>query len=231
LKPGKLRSTRKADALVALRGIDGGEDDEEVGLRRVGDPELAPGQLPVVTAVHRPAGQRESVGAGTRLRQGVGAHPLRSQLREVARVLLGVAPAQQRVVDERVLHVHEHGQGRVHPGQGLHGEDGHEERRARAPVGFRDLDAHHPELEAGVDEVARDGRLLVHLVHERPHALFREVAYRLLEQALVFAEVGQGQAAADGERLGHRSTSVALMLREWGYGNRTPLLTRRHAHV
>ena len=52
----------------------------------------------------------------------------------------------------------------------------------------------------------------VHLVDEGPHALFRELAHGVAEHPLLFAEVGEGKAAAGSQRLGHRSTSVSLSL-------------------
>ena len=209
-EPGEVALHQEGgDPLVVLRGVHGGEDDEELGLGGVGDPELAPGQLPVVPAVRRAAGQRERVRAGARLGERVGADPFRSQTGEVARLLLRVAPAQEGVVHERVLHVDEHGDGRIHPRQRLHGEDGHEEGGARAAVGLGDLDAHHAELEQGVDERARNARVLVHLMDERAHPLLREVAHGVAEHPLLLTEIGQREAAAGSQRLGHRCTSVS----------------------
>jgi hypothetical protein len=90
---------------------------------------------------------------------------------------------------------------RVDAGELLDDEDGHEERRPRAAVLLGDLDAHDAELEAGVDEVARHGRVAVHLRDVRPDPLLRELADLVAEHRFVFGQVGQGQAADGG--LGH----------------------------
>ena len=64
-----------------------------------------------------------------------------------------------------------------------------------AAVRVGDLDAHEPELEAGVDQLAGNLRLLVHLANERPDPLLREVAHDGAEILLVRVEVGERQAA------------------------------------
>ena len=198
------------DALVPLRGVDGGHDDEQLGLGGVGDPQLPPGEGVVVSLVLRPAGQGEGVGSRVRLAQGVGAHPLRGQLRVVPRLLLVVPPAQERVVDEGVLDVHQHRQRGVHAGELLDGEDRHEERRRRAPVLLGDLDPHQPELEARVDEVAGKRLVLVHLVDDRSDLRLGEVADEMTEAALFLGEIGQGQAAA---HFAHGVTSASSYTR------------------
>ena len=73
------------------------------------------------------------------------------------------------------------------------------------PCCLGDLDPHDPELEAGVDQLAGDLRLLVHLAHEGPDPLLGEVAHDLAEGLLVVGEVGERQAA---QVLGHRSSSA-----------------------
>ncbi len=54
---------------------------------------------------------------------------------------------QQRVDDERVLHVDEHADRRIDARQLLDREHGVEEAAAGAAVGFGDLDAHDAEVE------------------------------------------------------------------------------------
>jgi hypothetical protein len=62
-------------------------------------------------------------------------------------------------------------------------------------VSLGDLHPHDPELEAGVDQLAGDLRLLVHLPHEGADLLLREVADDLPESLLVVGDVGERQAA------------------------------------
>src|SRR5439155_25168013 len=83
-------------------------------------------------------------------------------------------------------------------GQLLDGQRRHEERGARAAVLFRDLDAHEPEAETFVDQLARDLRVFVHLPYVRLDLTLRELADLLAEQGFGFGEVGQWEAAQGG---------------------------------
>src|SRR5262249_21578814 len=56
------------DAAIAFLRSDGGEDDEQIGFVGVGDPELAPGETPLVAVTRRPRGQRERIAARPCLR-------------------------------------------------------------------------------------------------------------------------------------------------------------------
>ena len=86
VKPGVAAlDEERRDAAVAGLGIDGREDDEEVGLVAVGDPELAAVEDEAVAALGGARGQRERVAAGAGLRQRVGADGL---LREPGQVVL-----------------------------------------------------------------------------------------------------------------------------------------------
>ena len=80
----------------------------------------------------------------------------RGQPGEVALLDVVVAPAQQRVDDQRVLDVDEHADRRVDARQLLDREHGVEEAAAGAAVGLGDLDAHDAELEQLPDERARE---------------------------------------------------------------------------
>ena len=55
------------------------------------------------------------------------------------------------------------------------------------------------QLEAGVDQRARDLAFLVHLPDQRAHPLLGELAHLLAEHALVLGEVGQRKAAERGD--------------------------------
>src|SRR5262245_42055235 len=60
---------KRGDAAVPGFGIDGGEDDEQIRLAAVRDPELAAGQRPAVAALHGACRQRERIAARSALRQ------------------------------------------------------------------------------------------------------------------------------------------------------------------
>jgi hypothetical protein len=65
----------------------------------------------------------------------------------------------------------------------------------RPAILLGDLDAHQPELEAGVDHVPGDLLRLVHLVDEGADLLLGEVADHLAEAGFVLRKIGQGKAA------------------------------------
>ena len=131
----------RRDAAVAGLGIHGREHEEHVRFVAVGDPQLAAGDDVGVAVLTRSRRQREGVAAGARFRQRVRADGVGGQLREIAPLDVVVAPAQERVDDERVLHVDEDADGRVDPRQLLDGEHGVKEARAGAAVRLGDFDA------------------------------------------------------------------------------------------
>ncbi len=68
-------------------------------------------------------------------------------LRKVVPMLLGCAPTKDRVVDERVVHVHVDGGRRIDSRDLLDGERRQKNPSTRAAVLLRNFDAHEPELE------------------------------------------------------------------------------------
>ena len=56
------------------------------------------------------------------------------------------------------------------------------EARAAAAEPLRNLDAHDAEFEELRDKPGRDGGVLIHLAHDRPHLTGRELADALEEQ-------------------------------------------------
>jgi len=70
----------------------------------------------VIAVIHGHAGHGKGVAAGAGFGERISAHGVCCQAGEVAFFLLLVAPAQQGVVDQRVLHVHDHRRRRVHGG-------------------------------------------------------------------------------------------------------------------
>ena len=64
--------------------------------------------------------QGKGVGAGSRFAQRIGADHFGAMLRQVALFLFLVAPAQQGIVDQGVLHVDDHAGGGIDPRKLLH---------------------------------------------------------------------------------------------------------------
>jgi hypothetical protein len=187
----------RGDALVAHLGIDGGEEDEDPRLRRVGDPHLAAVDHPVVAVGSGAALERERVRAGADLAERIRAHCVGREAGEPPGLLLLGAPAKQRIDHERVLDVREHGHGRVDPAELLDHEHRGEEVGPRAAVDLRDLDAHDPELEELLDEPRVDDLRPVHFHDLRRHLGGRELAHRLPEHVLLLGEAGERGAGVD----------------------------------
>ena len=172
-------------------GIGVGEQQEEAGFGRVGDPQLAAVEQEVVALVFRARRHGEGVGARPGFRERVGRHRIRRQARQVLRLLLRRGPAQQRVVADGVLHVHDHAGRGIHRREFLHRQNGLEEAAALAAVLLGNLDPHQAHLEELADDVLAEDAGLVHLADVRADLLARELAHRALEQLLVFGERGQ----------------------------------------
>ncbi len=104
------------------------------------------------------------------------------------RFLLRRGPAQQRVVADGVLHVHDDAGRGIHRGKLLHRQHRLEERAALPAVFLGDLDAHQAHLEKLADDVLAEHAGFVHFAHMRPDFLARELAHRGLEKALLLAQ-------------------------------------------
>ena len=141
--------------------------------------------------------QGESVGAGTGFAQRIGADGLGGHLRQVTLLLLVVAPAQQGVVDQRVLHVDDHAGGGVDARQLLDGQDRFEELGAASAVLLGDFDAHQSELEEIVNQVVVEDAFLVHLLDQRADLFVGELADVVAEENFVFGESGQRKRSVD----------------------------------
>ena len=194
VNPGKiLLDQERGDALVAGRGIDRGEQHEESSFLAIGDPQLAAVEDVVAALERGPGLQGEGVGSGTGFAEGVGAAGVGGHARQVALLLLLVAPAQQGVVDQRVLHVHDDAGGGVHPRHLLDRQDRLEKLAAAAAILLGNLDAHQAELEELVNQVLVEDALFVHLLDQRPDFLVGKLADVVAKHDFVFGEGRQGR--------------------------------------
>src|SRR2546430_2295504 len=98
-----LFDNESGDAFVAFARIERGEENENASFQPVRDPELAPVEQVMIAALGGARLQSESIGAGTGFAQRVSANGVGGELSQIFLLLLFAAPAQQRVVDERVL--------------------------------------------------------------------------------------------------------------------------------
>ena len=216
----------RRDAAVAGLGIDGGEDDEEVGFERVRDPELPARENPLVAVLARARLERERVAARPGLGQRVRANRVRREPRQQRRLQVGRRPAQDRVDDQRVLHVDQHTDGWVDAREFLDDEHGMEESPARPAVSFGHLDRHDPEREQLVEERPRDLRVLVHLADERSDPALGKLTHASAQQLLVVGQFGERrrQVVSGGRR--HGPNAIIGVIGSW----RPRRLAARHLH-
>src|ERR1017187_6873200 len=187
------------DALVAGGRIDGGEHDEDSRLLAVGYPQLLAVEDILVALQLRLGLQREGIRTGTGFAQRIGANSVAAQARQIALLLLFRGPAQESVVDQRILHIHDNSGGRIDAGKSLHREDRFEESTAPSAVLLGNFNAHQTKLKELFDELVLEDTLLVHLLDVGPDAFIRELADRVAEQYFVFGKRNQGGGCGGGE--------------------------------
>src|ERR1700730_17844908 len=117
----------------------------------MGDPQLAAVQ-DVIAPFQRSAGlQGEGVGTRTGFAERIRAASVRRHAWQKSLLLFLCPPAQQGVVDQRVLHVYYHAGRSVDARYFFHRKDRLEELAPTAAVLFRNLNPHQAELEKLVD--------------------------------------------------------------------------------
>lgn len=178
-----------------------GEDQEQPGLGRVGDPGLGAVE-PVPGSVPGGLGpQRQRVAARFGFGQGVGADGAGGQPGQVAPLLVPAAVPQQGAGHQRVLHVDDHRHGRVRPGQFLDGQHELEQAAARAAVGRGDLDAHQARAEQLLEQVIAQAGAVVHLPGQRPHGFLGKGPHGVTPLFVLRGQAGERPGA------GHSSSS------------------------
>src|SRR5208337_1092096 len=120
--------------------------------------------------------------------------------------LFFIAPAQQCIVDQRVLHVDDDAGRCVHTRQFLDGQNRFEELRAASAELLGNLDAHQAELKEIVNEVFVEDALLVHFLDQRTNLLVSKLADVVAEKNFVFGERGQRGGGGGLQGFGHGNT-------------------------
>ena len=171
---------------MALGGVHVGEHDVDLGFGPVGYPQLLSGEDPLPVLPLGAGRQREGVGAGSGFRKCIGAERAGGEPRQELLLEILAAPRIDGHVDQRVVHVEQHGRAGVHRCDLLHGQRAHEERPAGAPVLLRHVDAHQAQLGELRDECPVVFGSAVHFGYVRANLRVREIAHRLPEHLLVF---------------------------------------------
>ena len=112
---------------------------------------------------------------------------------QVALFQIVVAPAHERVDDQRVLDVHEDGDRRIHARQRLNRQNRVKERAAAAAVALGNLDAHHAEIEELWHEVGRKRRLVIHGSHPGADLGGGEFQHGIEQQPLIVCQTRKGR--------------------------------------
>ena len=135
--------------------------------------------------------QREGIGAGTGFAQCVGAHGVAAHAGEIALLLLFRGPAQEGVIHQRILHVHDNSGGGIDAGKFFHREDRLEKGAASAAVLFGNFNAHQAQLKELLDNLVLEDTLLVHFLDVGPDAFVRELVDRVAKEYFVFGKRNQ----------------------------------------
>ncbi len=192
------------DAAITEIGVGVGEEEVEAGFGGVGDPHFAAGDQEVAFGGDGASGQGKSVGACAGFRKRERGDGVFGEAGKVAALLIAVAPAEEDVVGDGVLHVGDDGGGGVDGGEGLDGEDGLEEAAALAAEFFGDLDAHEAEREHLGEDVLVEVGGIVHFADVGADALAGEFSDARLEQFFLFGEErerGRAGARSAGEAM------------------------------
>src|SRR5689334_19345008 len=175
-----------SDTAVACLRIRICKENEDVSFDSVGDPELAAVQDVMIVFFDGARLHRESIRTRTRFAQRVRADTLRSESRQIFRLLIRSAPTNEGVVDERVLHVDENSDRCIDTREFLDGENRSEETCPRAAVFLGSLDAHQSELKTLFEERRVELRNFVHVLDARTQLALGEFAHARAKHRLVF---------------------------------------------
>ena len=130
----------RRDAVIAGVGIGVGEDDEYVRLIGVGDPQLAPAEYEAVACLRGARRQGERIAARSSLREGIGPNSTGGKpAADTVASRDADAQLEQRVDDQRVLHVDQDGHRGVHARQCFHSQNRMKESGAGTALSFRAL--------------------------------------------------------------------------------------------
>ncbi len=186
-----LLDNERCDSLVTGGGIDRGKEDKKAGFLAIGDPQLASVKNVVAALERGPGLQSERIRSRTSFAECVGAAGVGSHARQEVLLLFLVAPAQQGIVDQRVLHVHHDACGSVHPRHFLNRQDRFKELAAATAVLLGNFNSHETELKKLVNQILIEDAFLVHLLHQRADFLIGKLADVVAKHDFVFGERGQ----------------------------------------
>jgi len=120
--------------------------------------------------------------------QRVGANRVGADARKIRRLLFVGAVVQQRVVEQRVLHVDEYADGGICPRDFLHQQDGQQEITPGAAKRLGNLDAHHTHLEQALQQVGIVGVILIHFSRAWRDLARGELAHGVAHHLFVFGQ-------------------------------------------
>ena len=115
LKTRRLAFDQKTgDAAIPLIGRGVGEEKKQACFSRVCDPKLAAGDAELVAIANRACRERKGVGTSSRLSESANDATVSvASFGKKAALLVVTAPAQQNIICDRVLNIHDDRRGRV----------------------------------------------------------------------------------------------------------------------
>ena len=123
---------------------------------------------------------------------------VRGEAGKIFRLLRVTAPAQNGVVHDGVLHIHDDSGGRIDRGDFLDGKDALEEIAALSAILFGYLDTHQAQFEKLMKKVLVEDRGLIHGADQRRDFFAREPAHGVAEQRLFLVQMRQGCSVMQG---------------------------------
>ena len=177
-------------AAPLLNDAGDGDDDEHVGIARVGDEDLGAVEHPVpVLILHGGGLLALSIGARPRLGESEGPDPLaRAQLGQVLLLLLLGAVLKDGVAAQAGVGGQDDGRGAAHLGHLLHRHHVGQVIGPRPAVLLGQINAHHAQLGHLFDGLLRETLLLVHIRGDGLDLILREILEQLLEHCLLFGQ-------------------------------------------
>ena len=121
-------------------------------------------------------------------------------------LLISGSPAQERVIDQRVLNIDDDARGSINAGEFFHGQDGFKELGSAAAILFGDFDSHQAELEEFMDKTFFEDGFFIHLFNQRTNFVVSELADVVAKKNFIFGESGQRRGNGGLEGLGHMNS-------------------------
>src|SRR6185312_8701968 len=135
---------------------------------------------------------------------------VRCESRQIVLLLRRLSPVQQRLIDERILHVGEQADGGIDRGERFHGQRRVKEGSTASAEFFGNADAHKAKLEELAQEAGVHLLFFIHAADERSNFILREPAHGLAEEQFFLAQFGDGARGVNAARGGAGDERISI---------------------